>query len=191
MGIDDKSIRAVYEDSKGNYYLGCFLNGGLIKINTVTKEYKIYKNDEYNSDSIISNIVRYISEDLDGNILVDKNNEIWMSTNGGISKFSLKDESFKNFTVEDGLTSNEFNGRACFSGKEGYMYFGSMNGLSVIDVDNIELSTFKPRVIFDNFEVNGIIKKHIDNKKFKYNENNIRVNFFTDDYKMINSLKYY
>ena len=191
MGIDDKSIRAVYEDSKGNYYLGCFLNGGLIKINTVTKEYKIYKNDEYNSDSISSNIVIYISEDLDGNILVDKNNEIWMSTNGGISKFSLKDESFKNFTVEDGLTSNEFNGRACFSGKEGYMYFGSMNGLSVIDVDNIELSTFKPRVIFDNFEVNGIIKKHIDNKKFKYNENNIRVNFFTDDYKMINSLKYY
>ena len=43
MGVSDKFIRAVYEDSKGNYYIGCFLEGGLIKINPNTKEYKIYK----------------------------------------------------------------------------------------------------------------------------------------------------
>lgn len=226
MGVSDKFIRAVYEDSKGNYYLGCFLEGGLIKINPNTKEYKIYKNDEDDNDSISSNTIRYITEDLDGNvlvgtsnglnilnshtdtfkhytendglvnntvygILVDKNNKIWMSTNGGISKFSIKDGSFKNFTVQDGLISNEFNGRACFGAKDGYLYFGSMDGVSVININNVELSTFKPKVIFDSFEVNGIAKKHIDNAKFKYNQNNIKVNFFSDDYKDTKRCKYY
>ena len=43
MGVSDKFIRAVYEDSKGNYYIGCFLEGGLIKINPKAKAYKVYR----------------------------------------------------------------------------------------------------------------------------------------------------
>jgi len=226
IDLSDKFIRAIHEDSNGNYYIGCFLEGGLIKINPKTKEYKIYKNDENDDESISNNTIRYITEDLEGNILVgtsyginilapdtdkfkhytendglvnntvygiiiDKNNDIWMSTNGGISKFSIKDETFKNFTVVDGLQSNEFNGRSCFGDKYGYVYFGGINGLNIIDVDNIELSIFKPNVIFDSFEVNGISKKDISNKKFRYNENNIKVNFFTDDYKNTKGTKYY
>ena len=63
MGVSDKFIRAVYEDSKGNYYIGCFLEGGLIKINPNTKEYKIYKNIENDDSSISNNSIRYINED--------------------------------------------------------------------------------------------------------------------------------
>ena len=44
IGVSDKFVRAVYEDSSGNYYIGCFLDGGLIKINPKTKKYTIYKN---------------------------------------------------------------------------------------------------------------------------------------------------
>ena len=65
MGVSDKFIRAVYEDSKGNYYIGCFLEGGLIKINPNTKEYKIYKNIENDDSSISNNSIRYINEDFD------------------------------------------------------------------------------------------------------------------------------
>ena len=190
MGVSDKFIRAVYEDSKGNYYIGCFLEGGLIKINPNTKEYKIYKNIENDDSSISNNSIRYINEDLYGNILVgtshginilnlstdkfnhytekdglinntiygilvDKNNGIWMSTNAGISKLSTEDDTFKNFTITDGLQSNEFNGRACFKSKDGNMYFGGINGFNVFNSQDIELSTFEPKVIFDNFEING------------------------------------
>ena len=28
--------------------------------------------------------------------------------------FATEDDTFKNFTITDGLQSNEFNGRACF-----------------------------------------------------------------------------
>ena len=226
MGVSDKFIRAVYEDSKGNYYIGCFLEGGLIKINPNTKEYKIYKNIENDDSSISNNSIRYINEDLYGNILVgtshginilnlstdkfnhytekdglinntiygilvDKNNGIWMSTNAGISKLSIEDATFKNFTITDGLQSNEFNGRACFKSKDGNMYFGGINGFNVFNSQDIELSTFEPKVIFDNFEINGTNKKDISNIKFKSNENNIKINFFTNDYKYTKTTQYY
>lgn len=226
MGVSDKFIRAVYEDSKGNYYIGCFLEGGLIKINPNTKEYKIYKNIENDDSSISNNSIRYINEDLYGNILVgtshginilnlstdkfnhytekdglinntiygilvDKNNGIWMSTNAGISKLSTEDDTFKNFTITDGLQSNEFNGRACFKSKDGNMYFGGINGFNVFNSQDIELSTFEPKVIFDNFEINGTNKKDISNIKFKSNENNIKINFFTNNYKNTKTTQYY
>ena len=226
MGVSDKFIRAVYEDSKGNYYIGCFLEGGLIKINPNTKEYKIYKNIENDDSSISNNSIRYINQDLYGNIivgtshginilnlstdkfnhytekdglinntiygiLVDKNNGIWMSTNAGISKLSTEDDTFKNFTITDGLQSNEFNGRACFKSKDGNMYFGGINGFNVFNSQDIELSTFEPKVIFDNFEINGTNKKDISNIKFKSNENNIKINFFTNDYKNTKTTQYY
>ena len=226
IGVTDKFIRAIYEDSNGNYYIGCFLKGGLIKINPNTKEYKIYKNNDNDNYSISNDSIRYITEDLNGDILVgtshgvnildlntdkfkhytendglinntiygilvDKNNDIWMSTNGGISKLSTKEGTFKNFTVTDGLQSNEFNGRACFKSKDGYMYFGGINGLSVLNVDNIELSIFQPKIIFDNFEINGISEKDISNTKLKYNHNTIKISFFTNDYKNTKTTKYY
>lgn len=226
IGVSDKFIRAIYEDSRGNYYIGCFLEGGLIKIDPYTGEYKIYGNNENDNDSISSNTIRYITEDLDGNILVgtshglnildsntdkfkhytendglvnntvygvlvDKNNDVWMSTNGGISRFSIKEGTFKNFTVTDGLQSNEFNGTSCFNSNDGYLYFGGINGFNVIDVDNIELSVFQPKVIFDSFEVNGISTKGLSDRRLKFNENNIKINFFTNDYKNTKKTKYY
>lgn len=226
IGVSDKFIRAIYEDSKGNYYIGCFLEGGLIKINSNTKEYKIYQNIDNDNYSISNNSIRYITEDLNGNILVgtshginilnlstdrfkhytendglinntiygilvDKNNDIWMSTNGGISKLSIKEGTFKNFTVTDGLQSNEFNGRSCFKSKDGSMYFGGINGFNVLNIDNVELSIFQPKVIFDNFEINGVSKKDISNIKLKFNQNNIKISFFTNDYKNTKTTKYY
>ena len=56
-----------------------------------------------------------------------------MSTNAGISKLSTEDATFKNFTITDGLQSNEFNGRSCFKAKHGNMYFGGINGFNVFN----------------------------------------------------------
>ena len=55
-------------------------------------------------------------------LIVDDDNNIWMSTNGGISKLSTEKNVFENFTITDGLQSNEFNGRACFKSEDGYMH---------------------------------------------------------------------
>lgn len=114
-----------------------------------------------------------------------------MSTNGGISKLSLEDGTFMNFTISDGLQSNEFNGRSSFKSKDGKLFFGGINGFNVFDPDSVELSLFKPEIIFDKFEVNGVAEKYISSKKLKSTDNNIKVSFFTNDYKNSSSAKYY
>ncbi|WP_294407315.1 two-component regulator propeller domain-containing protein [uncultured Clostridium sp.] len=226
INVSDKFVRAIYEDSKGNYYIGCFLEGGLIKIDPKTDEVKIYRNIENDDESISNNTIRYITEDLNGNILigtshginildsetdkfkhftesdglinntiygilVDKSGDIWMSTNGGMSKLSLKDNSIKNFTVVDGLQSNEFNGRACFASDDGKLYFGGINGYNVIDIDNLELSAFKPQVILEAFEVNGLERSYISDMRLKHNQNNVKIKFFSNDYKNAEHNKLY
>lgn len=89
------------------------------------------------------------------------------------------------------IQSNEFNGRSCFKAKTGNMYFGGVNGFNVFNPDNVYISEFKPKIIFDNFEVNGSNKKDISNTKFKYNENNIKISFFTNDYMNTKTTQYY
>ena len=87
IGTSDKFISALHEDSKGNYYIGCFLEGGLIKFNSNTKEYKVYKNIEHDETTISSNCIRYINEDLNGNILV--------GTSYGLNILDVNKDTFK------------------------------------------------------------------------------------------------
>lgn len=226
MGVSDKFIRSVFEDSKGNYYIGCFLDWRINKINLKTKEYKVYRNIEDDKTSISNNCIRYINEDLNGNILVgtsyglnildtnkdifksytekdglinnivygvlvDDDNNIWMSTNGGISRLSTKKDVFENFTITDGLQSNEFNGRSCFKANTGYMYFGGVNGFNVFNPSEVNACEVKPEIMVDDFEVNGVNKKDISNTELKYSENNIKISFFTNDYRNTRAIQYY
>ena len=134
-------------------------------------------------DGLINNIVY--------GVLVDDDNNIWMSTNGGISRLSTKKDVFENFTITDGLQSNEFNGRSCFKANTGYMYFGGVNGFNVFNPSEVNACEVKPEIMVDDFEVNGVNKKDISNTELKYSENNIKISFFTNDYRNTRAIQYY
>ena len=53
-----------------------------------------------------------------------------MSTNGRYLKVISEDGTFMNFTISDGLQSNEFNGRSSFKSKDGKLFFGGINGFN-------------------------------------------------------------
>ena len=174
--ISNDCIIFINEDLNGNVLVGTGYGLNILDVKKDT--FKRYTE----KDGLIDNTIY--------GILVDDNNNIWMSTNGGISKLCTKENTFENFTIIDGLQSNEFNGRTCFKdSNNGYMYFGGINGFNVFNPDNIEVSKFKPKVILDRVEVNGVNKKDISNTKLKYNEKNIKISFFTDDY--TKTTKYY
>ena len=175
--ISNNCISFINEDLDGNILVGTGYGLNILDVNKGT--FKRYTE----KDGLINNTIY--------GILVDDSNNIWMSTNGGISKLSAKENVFENFTVTDGLQSNEFNGRSCFKAKTGNMYFGGINGFNVFNPDNIEVSEFKPKVILDKVEVNGVNKKDISNTKLKYSENNIKISLFTNDYTNTKTTQYY
>lgn len=216
--IDDTYIETIYEDREGNYWIGTFLKGYLIKIDAKNKSVKVYK-DEIDSKAIRSiaeddkylwigtsdglcrldkkedKITTYTEDDGLANnniygILVDNQGDLWMSTNNGISKFDINKDKFVSFYLEDGLQSNEFNGASYYKNSKGEFLFGGINGLNIFNPDEITVGKYSSEVVFDKFTVKGEAYKDINNLEFKYNENIININYFLPNYKNIHGIIY-
>ena len=126
-------------------------------------------------------------------ILKDKNSNLWISTFRGISKFNIREESFRNYTSDDGLQSNQFNYNSCCELPDGRMAFGGVKGLNIFYPDSIRDNPFTSRTYLTGFKisnktinpgdtVNGriILKKNIENLKelqLSYKESDISFEF--------------
>lgn len=107
------------------------------------------------------NTVEYITE-ADGlpnnvvyGILPDKNGNLWLSTNKGLSKFDSMERTFRNYDVEDGLQSNEFNTGAFFKSKTGELFFGGIKGLNYFQGENIKNNPYKPNVVLTKLKIDN------------------------------------
>ncbi len=98
-------------------------------------------------------------------ILADDYNNLWISTNRGISRLSLADQSVRNFGKEDGLWGLEYEENAALKASDGYMYFGSTNGVTF----------FHPKDITDNPKIPPVIVTNllIANKPVVVSENSV------------------
>lgn len=120
-----EKISCIYQSSDGTVWVGS--NGyGFYKV-LMEKDGK-YRFRAYTmQEGLINNTVRGILEDNQGNI--------WISTINGISCFHPLKNEFRNFTVKDGLISNQFYWNATCRTRNGELYFGSNDGLSMIKPD--------------------------------------------------------
>ena len=191
-GLPSNKITYLFIDSKGSLFIGTSNGLAILDSNNKLIDVTYILDDIGVSDKFIGAIYEdsrgnyYIGCFLGGGLIkVDDSNKIWISTNEGISALCTKKNDFENFTIIDGLQSNEFNGRSCFKDNNGNMYFGRINGFNTFNPDNIEISQFKPNIILDSVQVNGVNRKDISNTKLKHNEHNIKINFFTNDYTLI------
>ena len=62
-------------------------------------------------------------------ILSEGDSALWIGTDLGLSRFDIKENSFINFFVQDGLPDNEFNRISFHKAKDGRMYLGGLNGI--------------------------------------------------------------
>ncbi|HSH20556.1 MAG TPA: hybrid sensor histidine kinase/response regulator transcription factor, partial [Draconibacterium sp.] len=80
-------------------------------------------------------------------------NNLWLSTNKGLSRFRPNDGTFQNYTVNDGLQSNEFNTGAYFRSKTGELFFGGINGLNYFYPENIKNNKNLPNVVLTKIKL--------------------------------------
>lgn len=116
-------------------------DGGLVKYNPVSKRYEIYGEE----DGLANNNVFAI--------LPDGENNLWLSTNKGISRFLRKTETFINYNVSNGIACDEFNVCAFFRGKSGKFYFGGTDGLTYFYPDSIKINVKVPSIVITDFNV--------------------------------------
>jgi signal transduction histidine kinase/ligand-binding sensor domain-containing protein/CheY-like chemotaxis protein len=138
--LSNNAIMSIHLSQDGVLWVGTF-GGGLNKYDPISDSFIAYREKEgLPNDSIYG-----ILEDDDGNL--------WMSTNFGISKFNPTTETFKNFDLNDGLQSNEFNQNAFYKSSDGEMFFAGINGLNSFFPDEIIDNPFRPPVVITDFKL--------------------------------------
>src|SRR5512142_1226326 len=78
-----------------------------------------------------------------------------MTTNRGVSRFDPVQQTFRNYTVEDGLQSNEFNSFACAHGPDGSLYVGGLSGFNRFFPRELGASDYHPPIVLTSFAPEG------------------------------------
>ncbi len=148
--LSNNSIQAIFQDHDGTMWIGTAsgLNKAIIKDNT-------FKNMV--PTPAINFINFHISDGLPGEfitgILEDEQDNLWISTTNGLSKFNIKNNFFTNYIESDGLQSNEFTHNAYFKDQNGKMFFGGFNGFNAFYPDSVKLNPIVPDVAFTDLKI--------------------------------------
>ena len=99
---------------------------------------------------------RYSENDgLPGNIVChlfpNGNNELWLSTTRGVSRFDIENEQFKNYVGEEGLEKTHIYTQAAHQDLDGTIYIGGDNGFISFHPDQIKKleNRKRPQVVID------------------------------------------
>jgi signal transduction histidine kinase/ligand-binding sensor domain-containing protein/DNA-binding response OmpR family regulator len=170
-----------YEDAYKNLWIATE-GDGLYYYNTVSK-----RSSKYGMPQGLPNEVIY-------GILPDDYNNLWISTNYGLSRFNFTSHQFKNFDVSDGLLGNEFNYGSFIKLKNRDLMFGGENGINFFNPYSIVENAFIPSVYIAAVLVNNrpfLEKNDAKNEiELKYNQNDFSFNFVALSYSQPNKNQY-
>lgn len=184
------TVRAIYEDKKGNLWIGTEGSGLLLfdrKKNTVASRYTT-------DQGLCNNAVLNIIEDKAGNL--------WMSTLNGLSKFDPVAKTFKNYFYNDGLQSNQFNYNAALALRSGEFVFGGIKGFNLFRPEQINAVNVTPSLTITGIKVNNnpvtadnpfVIetnKDGIKELKLPYNEAVLSFDFAAFEYSVPEKIAY-
>lgn len=131
--------KCFFQDKIGFVWLGT--EGGLYKLNPHTGAIvHIYKKADGLADETIYSV------------MADDNNNIWCSTNKGISCI-YTDGKIINIYASDGLQHNEFNTNSSAKSEDGELFFGGINGVNSFYPDKIKDIKKEPNVLITNIKV--------------------------------------
>jgi signal transduction histidine kinase/ligand-binding sensor domain-containing protein len=136
----DNELAAFYRDKQGKLWVGSNTKGLYFcnEDGSIIKTYNI-------SNGLLNNRIQAIVADNSGNL--------WLSTNGGISRFDPKTEKFRNYTKEDGLQSDQFFQQSFLKTSKGELYFGGFNGFNSFFPDSLKDNDFIPNVYITDFQI--------------------------------------
>lgn len=136
LRINSDYIRTMLGDSKGNLWVGTAVGLSVLKKNA-NQFFRFYKKDGLKSDYINC-------------ILEDRFQQIWIGSHrGGLSKYLPKQQKFVNYTVKNGLASDNVVGLS--QDDEGNIWISTDKGLSKFD---IRQKNFKNYYVSDGLPAN-------------------------------------
>ncbi len=157
MGSD--SIRACFKEEdpynlkKETIYTVCEDNNGDIWIGTKGKGVFVY--------AYANNSLRPAPDyDLSGtadihSLIQDRMGNIWYNTNRGLYRYNASENMTSHFSTIDGLPSEHIRPNSAYCTEDGTLYFGSINGFTVINPEIVRENTIVPSVLLSEVSINN------------------------------------
>lgn len=141
FSLSNNYIRTIIRDKNNDFWVGTYegLNKAIYSDNPQTLKFKVY----LKTDGLPNNMIQLIEEDNIGNL--------WIGTNGGLTCFNPVKNTYQNYTVSDGLQSNEFSEHTSFKAQNGEILVGGINGINTFFPEKIKESNIVPNLKITDF----------------------------------------
>jgi len=139
--LSDDKIYSIYEDAEHFIWIGT--GNGVDRYDPVRRSFKHFG---ASPEGLTSTTIAAITEDHNG--------FIWVSHKKGISQIDKKSFAIRNYSIKDGLNSNEFTDGAVYNDRTtGMLYFGGNNGYVSFHPDSIKTDHSLPRIVLTELQV--------------------------------------
>ena len=186
--ISSDMVWSFYEDDDQNLWIGT-KGGGLNRWGKQARTEGVEKFDHYSENiSLPSSNIYGIQSDKEGNL--------WISHNRGVTKLDTVSKNSRQFGVRDGLQDTEFNMGASFKSTSGLIYFGGNLGFNIIDPKGFKDHESPPQVSISEIRVMNERRKFakpynkLQNIELTHNDKIFSVEFFAADYSAPSLLQY-
>lgn len=189
--IQGTRVNYITEDHLGNIWLGTD-----IAMHHLDSDLKLIKSYS-TKDGLPNNLILGIEEN---------NNNLWITTKGGISKFNILEDKFYNYNVQDGVQGIEFQSKSIEKLKDGRILAGGINGFNLFDPTKIIEKSANLKPIITRFKLfNEVVKpgqklknrvaintsiSYTDLVELEYNEGYLSFEFVAFHYENQKRVKY-
>ena len=193
--LRSNEIKCIFADSKGRIWIGATGKGFSMCAPQGNYEELSFEHFD-SSDGLVNDMVQSIIEDREGNL--------WIATEYGISRFDPEKRTFENFFFSSSTLGNVYSENSSCMSEDGKLLFGTNHGLVVITPDRIvNNATETPEVSFTGLKINGISIRpddadspldraliYTNDLKLKHFQNSFVIDFSIFDYSEASSTKY-
>ncbi|OYX85460.1 MAG: hybrid sensor histidine kinase/response regulator [Flavobacteriales bacterium 32-34-25] len=183
-------VRAVHEDKNKQLWVAT-QEGGLLLFDRKKNSFKRFTT----ADGLSSNTILRILEDKKGNL--------WMSTYNGLCRLNIKNKTFRVFSKNDGLQSNQFSFNAALKLSTGEFLFGGINGFNLFYPEQIKESASNTKILLSGISVNNEpieskpeliskldAKQQIKEIRLPYDQTTLSIEFVAIDYSNADKINY-
>ena len=181
--LSSNDIKTIYEDTDGDIWIGT-AGGGLNKyVENAGDDFGHFISftvDEGMADNYVLGIL-------------EEGDNLWLSSENGLSCFCKKDYSVVTYQLAQKSYANIFNEGARFKRKNGFMLWGTLDGLMEFDPHKFKPDTDVPPVLITSLRIDGVdwsqVEADVEKKSITYTgqiELNYEQNIFVVEFATLN-----
>jgi len=181
--LGDNDIQYIFSDAEGAMYL-CTSGGGLTKVEGNPFGKLMFTNFG-RQEGLYNSFI------LGGT--ADSNNNLWLSTEGGLIKYDQHRKQFMNMDAGDRLNSLSFSEKTVSGTAENGLFFGTNKGFLTVSPTKMQAKTNVVTMALTGLWVNNeernligdkekVNIQYIDNLILPHDENNISIDFALTDF---------